>query len=282
MPLWLPYVVLAWCAGASVRCETQEIDVRQEDQLRWPGGVVHYSISENFTLKQDEWIRRAMNMIEQQTCIIFEERPCTSDYQPPKTLYITTGYGCTCKVGYHRYGSVLRLHKQCFKKIGHVVHELLHALGVRHEHQRFDRNYYIHINQTTIRTPYIRNFFRRRRRVSYICNAGLPYDYGSIMHYPMVGFSKSRTQPIIFPIVPCARVGQRKRMSPSDVARVNRLYACTDRYLGDDIPGAVPYMEWQRHVQKLRRLETHTKCRRPSSRAPSLHCNSPQYSCLLQ
>ncbi|KAK8389572.1 hypothetical protein O3P69_008935 [Scylla paramamosain] len=220
-------MVLAWCAGTSVRCQTQEIDVRQEDRLRWPGGVVHYSISGNFTLKQDEWIRGAMNMIEQQTCIIFEERPRTSDYQPPKTLYIMTGCGCTCKVGYHRYGSVLRLHQQCFKRIGHVVHELLHALGVRHEHQRFDRNYYIHINQTAIRTPYIRNFFQTQE---------------------------------------------------AHVARVNRLYACSDRYLGDDIPGAVPYMEWQRHVQKLRRLETHSKCRPPSRLVSSLHHSTPQYS----
>lgn len=259
MLLYLIYVVLVWSGGTGVWCETQEIDVMQEDRLRWPGGVVHYSISENFTLKQFEWIRRAMNMIEEQTCIIFEERPHTHRHKPPKTLYIKTGYGCTCKVGYRPYGSVLKLHKRCFKKIGHVVHELLHALGIRHEHQRFDRNYYIHINQSAIRSPYIKNFYRRRRRLSYICNAGLPYDYESIMHYPKVGFSISKSEPIISPIVPCGVVGQRVRMSRTDVGRVNRLYACTGWYLGDDIPGSVPYKEWQRHVQRLRRLETRRK-----------------------
>ena len=275
MLLYLIYL-LVWSWGAGVKCETQEIDVMQEDRLRWPGGVVHYSISDRFTVKQFQWIRRAMDVIEEETCIIFKERQNNHRHQPPKTLYIKTGYGCSCKVGYRRYGSVLKLHKRCFKRIGHVVHELLHALGIRHEHQRFDRNYYIHINQTAIRPPYVRNYYRRKKRLSYISNAGLPYDYNSIMHYPRLGFSISRTQPIITPIVPCAQIGQRKRMSTIDVARINRLYVCTGWYLGDDIPGAVPYKEWHQQVQKLRRLETRRRWGPPPLLVPFLDPNIQQ------
>lgn len=259
MLLFFPLLVLAWRGGACVRGEVTEVAVRQEDRLRWPGGVVHYSTSEGFTVQQFKLVREAMDIIEAETCILFEERKHAERCKPPKTLYIKPGYGCTCKVGYHTFGSVLKLHKRCFKVLGHVVHELLHALGIRHEHQRFDRNYYVHINQTAIRPLYIRNFFRRKRSLSYISNAGLPYDYDSIMHYPRIGFSVGRRQAIITPIVPCAAIGQRRRMSPSDVARINRLYACTGHYLGDDIPGAVPFQEWQRKVQKLRRLEARSK-----------------------
>lgn len=259
MRLFIPFLVLVWTGGTGVRCQEKEIEVQQQDRLRWPGGVVHYSISEGFTVKQFRWVRKAMEVIEEQTCIVFEERQDAQRYKSPKTLYIKPGYGCTCKVGYRRYGSLLQLHKQCFRRLGHVVHELLHALGIRHEHQRFDRNYYVQINQSAIKPTFIRNFFRRKRSLSYISNAGLPYDYESIMHYPRIGFSVSRTQAIITPIVPCAEIGQRQGLSPSDVARVNRLYACTDHYLGDDIPGAVPFPVWHKRVQKLRRLEARTK-----------------------
>ena len=33
-------------------------------------------------------------------------------------------------------------------------------------------------------------------------------------------------------------------MTMSDVARINRLYRCTQYYLGDDLPGAIPYHQW--------------------------------------
>ena len=41
-------------------------------------------------------------------------------------------------------------------------------------------------------------------------------------------------------------MGQRDALSKSDVARINRLYRCHDHYLGDDLPGAEPFEEWNK------------------------------------
>lgn len=53
----------------------------------------------------------------------------------------------------------------------------------------------------------------------------LPYDYGSIMHYPVRAFS-SNGRPTIEPIRPTCgkRIGQRDALSRIDWAHVQRAY----------------------------------------------------------
>ncbi|KAG8280862.1 Meprin A subunit beta [Homalodisca vitripennis] len=65
----------------------------------------------------------------------------------------------------------------------------------------------------------------------------LPYDYGSVMHYRSVAFSRDFRSPTIIPRVPSAArlMGQRIRFSQLDIAKLNRLYKCSRRYYhGDD------------------------------------------------
>jgi hypothetical protein len=67
-------------------------------------------------------------------------------------------------------------------EIGNVLHETGHKLGLEHEHQRPDRELYIHI-----RTELITNLLEL---IQYIPKIPVlynykkyPYDYKSIMHY---------------------------------------------------------------------------------------------------
>ena len=51
-----------------------------------------------------------------------------------------------------------------------------------------------------------------------------PYDYGSIMHYPRLAFSRDNASPTIVPIHPTdAELGQRTALSPGDIAAANAL-----------------------------------------------------------
>ena len=53
---------------------------------------------------------------------------------------------------------------------------------------------------------------------------GLPYDYGSIMHYGLRDFSKNGKE-TIFTLIPTRKkVGQRKRLSDDDIQWLHEFY----------------------------------------------------------
>ncbi len=57
---------------------------------------------------------------------------------------------------------------------------------------------------------------------------GVPYDYGSVMHYGKTFFSKG-SEPTIVTKIPefLDVIGQRMEFSDSDLLKLNRLYNCS-------------------------------------------------------
>lgn len=73
---------------------------------------------------------------------------------------------------------------------------------------------------------------------------GIPYDFESVMHYKNNSFSRDKKRkPTILPRNTSAPVlmGQRIRISKSDIAKLNRLYRCDKNVydMGNAIPGAI-------------------------------------------
>ena len=64
---------------------------------------------------------------------------------------------------------------------GTIVHELGHAIGFIHEHNRPDRDEYITINRQNINSTAAYNF--NIYSPGLINTYGVPYDYTSVMHY---------------------------------------------------------------------------------------------------
>jgi len=140
---------------------------------------------------------------------------------------------------------------------GIVVHEVMHALGFGHEHQRADRDSFIRLHPECVTPETMATFQSQVVQTSSAAPRG-PYDFASIMHYPEWG-AFSSTCPVITPIptdffdsypslfwgldeqpyaelTPCfSGIGQTCGLSRGDVL------ALDDAYGGTPLAGAVSY-----------------------------------------
>lgn len=112
--------------------------------------------------------------------------------------------------------------KHC--RVGEVLHEIGHTVGLMHEHNRPDRDRYVSIAVENIYPALLSNFQAR-------LDEDMPvdeYDWRSIMHYSQMAYSRNGGRTIIpnpCEVDPDALIGQRRELSSGDVERVNRLYA---------------------------------------------------------
>ncbi|XP_057292518.1 mucin-2-like [Hydractinia symbiolongicarpus] len=119
---------------------------------------------------------------------------------------------------------LLYLSKQLFESIiSSVLHEMMHAMGFYHEHARSDRDKYVKVNLANVRPGAERNF-RKEETIDF----GSPYDYGSVMHYGPLTFSKDGRLPTLEKLDKTNKdvMGQRNGLSEQDKYQINRAYGC--------------------------------------------------------
>lgn len=129
-------------------------------------------------------IQNAFKIFRQKTCIRFVPRVNQRDYVSIEG----SSNGCWSTVGRVGGRQVLNLQKDdCFRRIGTVLHELMHVIGFLHEHTRYDRDQFVDIKYLNVRFDAIGNFWKesKDRTTTY----GIGYDLGSVMHYSQKAFS---------------------------------------------------------------------------------------------
>ncbi|VDP38835.1 unnamed protein product [Heligmosomoides polygyrus] len=111
--------------------------------------VIPYVISADYGAKTST-ITAAMQSIAENTCIRFKARGNEPDYVEIQNI---KGKGCSAFVGHSPGSNPVMLENNseatCLRH-DLVIHELLHVIGLWHEHQRIDRDKYIQVIYSNI------------------------------------------------------------------------------------------------------------------------------------
>uniref|UniRef100_A0A0N4ZGX8 Metalloendopeptidase n=1 Tax=Parastrongyloides trichosuri TaxID=131310 RepID=A0A0N4ZGX8_PARTI len=105
-----------------------------------------------------------------------------------------------------------------------IQHETAHALGVKHEQTRLDKNNYIVVNMSNVKAGMEGNFDKAIDEKTF----DLPYDYGSPMQYHRTSFPKNGL-PTMLPVNGLYGRTMRQKLSLSfnDFKYLNLRYCST-------------------------------------------------------
>jgi astacin (peptidase family M12A) len=177
---------------------------------RWPGPVVPYEIDPNFD--NPNRIRDAIrNHWEAKTNIRFVRRAYQSDF-----VMFRHGQECNSPVGHQSGMQYVNLAPNC--PVRSIIHEIGHASGLIHEHQRSDRNTFVQVQEANIQPGRGYNFDRIENSTNLT-----DYDLRSIMHYPTDNWAVGG-MPTLLPIDPNAVLNTSTTFTPLDLQAINALY----------------------------------------------------------
>ncbi|XP_064646852.1 uncharacterized protein LOC135499821 [Lineus longissimus] len=204
------------------------------DVKAWPGGVVPYEFNSNYPAEGKGYVYKAMRTIENDSCITFVVRTTQDKYmiignsEPSQCYSSGIGYPWTW------YDETRNMNfGWCWNDVPSIIHELYHALGFWHEMSRPDRDDYIEIIWKNVQPGEGNKFQFQKAGTSTF--SGYPYDYLSIMHYPLnamaIDQNKYTMKPKKLDLKLFGKVGNQQLPTKLDKFELNTVYKCDPKYI---------------------------------------------------
>ena len=173
-------------------------------------------------------IEETMKIIEDRTrigtrnCITFKQQTNEKNY-----LRILNGVKCDSSIGKLKdeKSQIVNLDARNCMNQATIAHELVHALGFDHEHNRPDRDDWIEINFDNVIDGEFNIDFKILNQTQFK-DLGTPYDYESIMHYHYSAHAKNNSLVTIRAIKTPFGIGINQNLSELDVQEIRTLYNC--------------------------------------------------------
>lgn len=212
---------------------------------RWTNGIIPWEWSKDATWNQNhrDMLASVMREIEKYTCIRF----VTYTNQPNYFRIVNDSYNSNCYSSLGQVGGKQDLNLADRSSTGGsgcwsnmlVMHEVLHAVGLGHEHTRYDREKYIKIYLSNVDKSTRSNFEIGWKNET--DTYGVPYDYYSVMHYGKKSHSNNgrvTMQPTDIKYINV--IGRQNSASQNDFEKVRRIYQCQGSYPAVPAPPPPP------------------------------------------
>jgi len=261
------------CSTTPLRGTANEMGFDLSVYYSWKGRVPYF-FSDRVIQQDKDFVRKQMDFIESKTCVKFIEqsqfsvpahhmeididpKPCMESWSDGFVDHWSFDFNAFVKVGhdglkvlfksYYHFADQPRCTDISDIRSG-VIHELFHALGAIHTHQRDDRDKWITTNKGCLEDP--RDWAQFNIEEFHMhTSKDIKYEFASIMHYGCDTWSRCR------PGSGC----QCNTLEPIDGT------SCSD--IGSDLPTE---MDWKmiREYQCAGDLGTSSKPGLPSNQPP--------------
>ena len=182
---------------------------------RWPGGVLYYQFDSAVTSTHRTAWRNAAAAWSAVASVSFTESTGNGNY-----VRVQNSSGNSSYIGMIGGSQSMNIADWGYRYV--IAHEIGHALGLIHEHERSNRDNYINILYANIQSGMESNFDLESGSVSY----GV-YDFDSVMHYRRNDFSRNG-QNTIEPKPPywnyLYTMGQSDHLSSQDISGMVQRY----------------------------------------------------------
>lgn len=232
--------------------------ILREVRNHWPDARVPYTMDEAFSADFKALIAAAMTEVHEKTCIRWV--PKTEADTDFVHIYTTGASACVATLGYHEGHGKHDLELKSgadggCKDKGVVIHEMMHNLGIGHEHSRPDRDQFLTVDWTNLPLASASNHFRH----SWITDTdnlpkcsiegvslatadfsncvsgnivedyGVGYDKDSIMHYGIKLFAADTSKNVLTPKDPSITSLGSYELTDKDVLKMQKAYGCDSR-----------------------------------------------------